>query len=78
MSNQEPDARRDKGKDQARGCSTDAYHLAGWLLFVVCALFFIAAALRDGDLLILIGSILFLLACMVFLIPLFMSSNNRR
>ena len=50
-------------------------HIAGWFLFIVCALFFIAAALKNGDSLTFIGSIVFLLACVVFLIPLFGKSK---
>ena len=46
------------------------YNLWGWILFVVCAGFFIASALQNGDVLYLIGSIVFLLACIVFIIPL--------
>jgi hypothetical protein len=46
------------------------YTLWGWILFVVCAGFFIASALKNGDMLYLIGSIVFLLACIVFIIPL--------
>jgi hypothetical protein len=46
------------------------FNLAGWLLFVVCAGFFIASAVISGDVLYLIGGIIFLLACIVFIIPL--------
>ena len=46
------------------------YHLAGWLLFVMCAVLFIASALKNGDVTGLIGSIVFLLGCVVFIIPL--------
>ena len=49
--------------------SEKTYTLAGWILFVVSALFFIGAALRSGDPLALIGSVLFLIACFVFLVP---------
>ena len=35
------------------------YSLWGWLLFVVCADFFIASAVISGDVLYLIGSIVF-------------------
>lgn len=59
-----------------RGWSEDAYHLAGWLLFVVCALLFIASAVKNQDLLTLIGSLLFLAACVVFLIPLFANRSK--
>jgi predicted membrane channel-forming protein YqfA (hemolysin III family) len=44
--------------------------LFGWILFVVCAIFFIASSLKNGDILTFIGSIVFLIACMVFLMPL--------
>ena len=37
-------------------------NLAGWVLFVVSALFFIAASLRAGDTLGLLGSLFFLAA----------------
>jgi predicted membrane channel-forming protein YqfA (hemolysin III family) len=47
------------------------YHLFGWILFIVCAIFFIASSLKNGDTLTFFGSILFLIACIVFLIPLF-------
>ncbi len=46
------------------------YHLVGWVLFLVCAVFFIASAAASGDLLYLIGSILFFVACIAFVIPL--------
>jgi len=46
------------------------YNLWGWLLFLVCAVFFIASAIVSGDILYLIGSIIFLVACIVFIIPL--------
>ena len=44
-------------------------NLAGWWLFVISALFFIAASLRAGDMLGLLGSLFFLIACFVFLLP---------
>ena len=43
------------------------FELWGWLLFVVSALFFIAASIRSGDMVSLLGGIFFLLACLVFL-----------
>lgn len=43
--------------------------VAGWVLFIVSALFFIAAAWRTGDLLALAGGIFFLVACFSFLVP---------
>jgi len=43
--------------------------LGGWLLFVVSAIFFTLSALRSGDLLGLLGALVFLIACFVFLVP---------
>jgi predicted membrane channel-forming protein YqfA (hemolysin III family) len=43
--------------------------VAGWLLFIVSALFFVASAWRAGDPLALAGSIFFLIACFSFLVP---------
>jgi hypothetical protein len=45
--------------------------LWGWTLFLLCAVAFTIAGLRDGDLLITAGSILFLVACVLFLLPYF-------
>lgn len=53
------------------------YHLAGWLLFLICAGFFITSAARSGDALYLAGSIIFLVACIAFLIPLISTGNLR-
>lgn len=44
--------------------------LCGWILFVFSALFFMASSLRAGDPVSLIGGLLFLLACFVFMLPL--------
>jgi hypothetical protein len=46
------------------------FQLWGWLLFVVCAILFIAASIRNQDTLTLMGSLCFLIACLIFLIPL--------
>lgn len=42
--------------------------LWGWILFLVCAVAFTAAGLRDGDVLMTAGSLLFLVACVLFLV----------
>ena len=49
------------------------YHLAGWVLFVICAIFFMLSSLKSHDTLALIGSIIFMIACIIFLISLFES-----
>ena len=46
------------------------FHLWGWILFLVCAGFFIASSIESDDMLGLIGSIIFLIACVVFIVPL--------
>lgn len=46
------------------------FHLAGWIVFLVCAGFFIASSIEAHNILSLVGSIVFLVACVVFLIPL--------
>jgi flagellar biosynthesis protein FliQ len=52
------------------------YQLAGWILFIICAIFFIASSVKNHDTLTFIGGIIFLIACIVFLIPLVMSNKK--
>ena len=52
-------------------CSVRTLELLGWVLFVVSSLFFISSSLKSGDVLSLVGGLLFFVACIVFLIPLF-------
>ena len=40
----------------------------GWVLFTLCALVYTIANVRDGDWLNLVGSLLFLLACLFFIL----------
>ena len=42
----------------------------GWIIFIFSALFFMAASIRADNPISLIGGLLFLLACFVFLVPL--------
>jgi predicted membrane channel-forming protein YqfA (hemolysin III family) len=49
------------------------YQLSGWILFIVCAILFIASSLKNQDMLNFIGSVIFLIACILFLIPLIRS-----
>ncbi len=53
------------------------YHLAGWILFVVCSLLFLSAAFRDGDLVLGLASVVFLTGCVAFLIPLLAGPPER-
>jgi hypothetical protein len=49
---------------------SERFQLYGWLLFVVCSFFFIADSAVAGNPLGIAGSVIFLVACIVFLIPL--------
>lgn len=44
--------------------------LIGWVLFVLCAVAYIIASLESQSLSSLIGSAVFLVACVFFMIPL--------
>jgi len=52
------------------------YELAGWILFIICAIFFIISSWQSQDLLLLIGSILFFVACILFILPLLSSGED--
>lgn len=56
---------------KARAIREMKYHLVGWGLFILCAFFFIAASARNGDTLTFVGSIVFFVACLAFVIPLY-------
>jgi Ca2+/Na+ antiporter len=58
-----------KNQDNKMGLELK-YQLTGWILFIICAIFFIAASLKNHDTLTFIGGVIFLIACIVFLIPL--------
>lgn len=49
--------------------SERSLHLGGWVLFIVSALFFIAAGLRAGDAVGVLGGVFFLVGCIAFLVP---------
>jgi uncharacterized membrane protein YhaH (DUF805 family) len=42
----------------------------GWILFVLCGVFFMASSIRSRDMLTLAGTVVFLIACVVFMVPL--------
>jgi hypothetical protein len=50
--------------------------LWGWVLFIASASFFTASSLRAGDLLSLLGSLLFLGACLVSAVPLVLRDSH--
>jgi len=59
------------------GRSMQGWILAGWGLFIVSALFFIASSWLAGDTLALFGGIFFLAACLVFLVPVIANRSGR-
>ena len=52
------------------------FQLWGWILFLVCAGFFIASGVAGGDILSVVGSIIFLIGCVVFIVPLVMKGKR--
>lgn len=41
--------------------------LWGWILFLLCAVVFVGVGIRDRDPAMTVGSVLFLVACLLFL-----------
>jgi len=52
------------------------FHLWGWIFFLVCACFFIASSIESGSILGIAGSVIFFIACIIFIIPLVMKENR--
>lgn len=53
------------------------WNLIGWWLFIACALLFIAASARAGDMLALAGSVAFMAANLAFLVPYYRHGARR-
>ena len=49
----------------------------GWIIFIICSGFFIAASIKHRDTLSLIASIIFLIACLVFITPLITKGDKK-
>jgi F0F1-type ATP synthase assembly protein I len=49
---------------------TSQMDLLGWLVFLVSSLFFLLSGVRNGDVMGVIGSALFFVACVLFIVPL--------
>jgi hypothetical protein len=43
-------------------------HLIGWLLFLASAMVYLLAGIQAGDSLVIIGSVIWAIACLVFLV----------
>jgi predicted membrane channel-forming protein YqfA (hemolysin III family) len=63
-------------KKESQNRAEKNYHILGWALFIVCAAFFIVSSLLNKDIWTFAGSIVFLAACIVFLIPLLKSDKR--
>lgn len=50
--------------------SAKGIQILGWALFILSALGFIVSGIRAGDSMALLGGVLFLAGCVVFLLPL--------
>jgi hypothetical protein len=54
------------------------FTFVGWILFTVSSVFFIWSASRADDLISIIASVLFLVACLIFLVPVWRLRPPRR
>ena len=58
--------------------SSTSHFMIGWILFLLCALCFIASSIKNRDILAFAGSIIFLIACIVFLLPLIQANRKAK
>ena len=54
------------------------YNFTGWILFTLSALAFLWGALKSGDTTGILASLLFLFACLVFLVPVWVHRPSGR
>ncbi len=54
------------------------FNFSGWILFTLSALAFLWGAVAAGDAVAILASVLFLVACTVFLIPVWAQRPGRR
>jgi len=52
------------------------FNITGWVLFYICALLFMYNAIQGRDLIYFLGSLAFLIACVVFTIPMFVNHKK--
>jgi hypothetical protein len=67
---------RSKRKPERVKTRDSLFHLAGWILFIVCALFYLASSIISRDYLAFAGSLIFLIACFIFVYPLLVSIRD--
>jgi hypothetical protein len=46
------------------------FQLSGWFLFLLCAVLYLISGIRSKDYISITGSVIFFIACVIFLIPL--------
>jgi len=51
------------------------FHLAGWVLFTLCSFFYLSSSVITGDIIGIIGGVLFFLGCLAFMIPMFKKAD---
>jgi hypothetical protein len=54
------------------------FQLFGWILFIFCAVLFLASSIRNRDAIAITASLVFLIACFVFMIPLIKALYGKR
>jgi len=54
------------------------FQLWGWIVFMSCSVLFVVSSIRNRDVLSLVASILFLVGCVIFMIPLATSMMRNR
>lgn len=52
--------------------------MLGWILFVICALLYLYSGIIDNDPLVILGSIIFLVACAVFIYATLACEKDRK
>ena len=54
------------------------FNFTGWVLFTVSALFFLWGTFKAGDVIGILASLAFLIACIVFLVPVWVLRPGRK
>ena len=60
---------KDKENRKSVGLKRVSMQRIAWLLFLVCGIIYLVGSVRDGDLLMTAGSVCFIVAVILFLLP---------
>ena len=66
--------RKDKKPDRVEWLC----QITGWILFILCAVVYLASGVKNKDILTITGSIFFLIACIVFMYPLLRKNGSTK